>query len=501
MFKMHITEHITSLVSLLPLASPYNQSNLPNFCMHGETHSWIVDGVGKGCKRKELLSSIEASLGEATFCLSYADNKPRAVLITDSADAVQISHRGKPLRVRKKTFKIERVRDVVTPLSGMTYEEQLRTKSEPAQALAHALGCSNVEIIGSPVQTGYRNKCEFTFGYTETGQPVLGFRPSKYTEAPNLVATPEECTYNVSKNMLDAVCAINGYIADKPELIYNRLSKKGSLKILMIRKIGAQVLGVLQLNAETEEGPQKDALERFTAFIAENTCLSVLYVEKTSSVFEGFKPDSKIARVSGDSAEHTETVAGCTFKVSPLAFFQVNLQVAEILASIIQKNAVSNLILDVCCGSGFLGICAARGTDKRVVGMEISQGSVQNARENAALNGTDAEYICDSVENSLMKVVARKTDEKCAALLDPPRAGVSDKLIRKIAASENVAEVFYVSCSYRSVKSNLEELGKRYSLQKVYILDMFPYTREVECVFHYVLPKQNAENVGAASSS
>jgi tRNA/tmRNA/rRNA uracil-C5-methylase (TrmA/RlmC/RlmD family) len=84
---------------------------------------------------------------------------------------------------------------------------------------------------------------------------------------------------------------------------------------------------------------------------------------------------------------YTETILGKTFKISPRSFFQVNTPAAEILYGIVRdlvKDA--DILLDICCGTGTIGICVSDAV-RRIIGLEIVESAVEDARENAALNG------------------------------------------------------------------------------------------------------------------
>lgn len=444
------------------------------------------------------MQSIEKGLGHAQYSLSYKDNRPTAILITREAELPAIQHQNQLLHVKKRKLEVRELKDIVTPLHHLSYAEQLASKVKPVVELGRELGCASeqIEVLESPTQTGYRNKCEFTFGFTDAGAPVLGFRPVKFTDSPNLVADPQGCSYHVSQEMLAAVAAVNSYLASRPGLVFDRLSLSGHLRVLMLRKLGSTTVGVLQVHlGSPEELAAHPELQAFISAVPVDS----LYVECTQNIFEGFRAESALQQVKGDTAEYFEQLGGCTFKVPVLGFFQVNLKVAELLAGLIKRLVSSATVLDICCGSGVLGICAAKDTSRQVLGIEISPDAVKNAEDNSRANQIDGSYICNSVEKvlntELSQVLARAGCQRAtenepspsfSAILDPPRAGVSDKLMSRLAANPEISEIFYVSCNYRAVKLNLQTIiSHGFTPKQIYVLDMFPFTKEVECVFHF----------------
>ncbi|KAI5189079.1 tRNA (uracil-5-)-methyltransferase [Nematocida sp. AWRm77] len=470
-----------------------------------EGNSWKIHQIKKNTKRQELLESISRGLGHTEYALSYKDHRPTAILITKEEKLPPIIHKGKLLPTKARKLEVKDVKDTVTPLHNLSYTEQLQTKSKPIIELAQELGCAKecIEVLESPIQTGYRNKCEFTFGFSEDSQPVLGFRAAKFADSPNLIADPKECTYHISKEMLDVVSAVNTYLSTREDLVYNRLSKKGYLRVLMLRKLGTELIGVLQVAMTPEEEVAHQAdLQAFVQMLPVDS----LYLECTTSTFEGFKMDSNLKQVKGSVSEYTQTLGGCTFKVPVLGFFQINLGTAEILVQLIRKIVTGHTILDLCCGSGVLGICAAKDTERRVVGIEVSSNAVRDAEANSKTNQIKGIYTCKSIEkvsNEELQQLLEELDARFpakekkskdastpplqfSAILDPPRVGVSDKLMAHIASNEHISEIVYVSCNYRVVKPNLHTIIKKgFQLESVYVLDMFPYTKEAECVFHF----------------
>lgn len=462
-----------------------------NLLMSSHTTTWKIHNIKKQTKRAELFEVIQSYLEHENFTLSFKNNKRVAILISTEEAMPKIIFHGKPLDIRKQRTEEKKVEDIVTPLNSLGYAEQLEQKTKKISDFYSFLGCKGIESISSPVEMGYRNKCEFTFGFSAENKQIVGFRPVKYTAAPNLIADPANCTFNTSPEMLLLVERINRYLEKAEEgLVYDRMTKKGLLRLLCLRRIGEHFISILQVNTETyEEAIENKLISDFTKILPED-----LFISCATGVFDGLLRTADIKQIKGGPKEYREVLNGCTFEVFPLGFFQVNLGVADLLTKTLQKCIQTDTILDICCGSGVLGMCAAKGTDKKVVGIEISKESIDDAMKNASINGIEGDYFCGSVEKILPLVLA-KIKKDASALIDPPRAGLSDKLISEIISHKNISEIFYISCSYTSVKSNIETIAKKYTLQKIYVLDMFPYTNDAECIFHFVRnQEQDCEN-------
>ncbi|OAG30160.1 tRNA (uracil-5-)-methyltransferase [Nematocida displodere] len=454
--------------------------------MANETYTWKAHNIKKAVKRQEFLQSVEKCLGTKEFSLAYKDNNRTAILITKMDTLPPIIVKSQELTLKRKDSERKEVKDIVTPLNHLSYDEQLASKVASVEKFAAKLGCASIEIVKSPQETGYRNKCEFTFGF-EDGKPALGFRPGKYTDAPNNVANPSGCAFNTGAEMLGIVARINQHISTTTDLVYDRISQTGHLRVLLIRRIGQALIGVLQVNVSSNEEAVK--VPEILAFI-EFLPIEHVYVESNCTTFEGFRTTSVLHKVKGPETEYTETLNNSTFRVSPMGFFQINIPVAEIMCQTIQKEITTSTILDICCGAGLLGISTAKGTSNAVIGIEISPDAVKDAQENARVNQIKAKYYCGSVEQIIDSGI-KEIQTGCTALLDPPRAGLSLKLIKKITDTPSISEIFYISCSYTQAKESIEEITKGgFKLERVHVLDMFPFTPAVECIFHY----KRAEN-------
>lgn len=124
------------------------------------------------------------------------------------------------------------------------------------------------------------------------------------------------------------------------------------------------------------------------------------------------------------------------FHISPQAFFQVNTAAAEILYSTIVENLPLNSpnshVLDICCGTGTIGLCCAKAGAMKVTGIEMNGPAVEDAKENAQLNGvTNTTFICSKAEAVLGNMLRdHDQNSNLVAVVDPPRAGLHRDCLR-----------------------------------------------------------------------
>lgn len=188
------------------------------------------------------------------------------------------------------------------------------------------------------------------------------------------------------------------------------------------------------------------------------------------------------------------------FRIQPGSFFQVNSRMADVLYGLVADCASlteETTILDVCCGTGTIGISLARRV-RDVLGIEISKVAVIDAEHNAKLNSVDnARFIVGKVEEKIHEAVRlvvsqnRGKQRPCVVVLDPPRAGVPNSVIAAIRGMPQVTRVVYVACEpknfFRNALGFCRPTSKAFRLEPfqpvfAYGVDLFPHTPHVEMV-------------------
>jgi 23S rRNA (uracil1939-C5)-methyltransferase len=180
-----------------------------------------------------------------------------------------------------------------------------------------------------------------------------------------------------------------------------------------------------------------------------------------------------------------EILCGLRFRVRPNAFLQTNTAMAERLYGIAGEFAAltgDETVYDLYCGIGTIGLSLASRA-LTVWGVEVSEESVACALENADLNGiSNAAFFAGETADALAELRERAGDPE-VVIVDPPRAGLSNKAVRRIGRLE-APKIVYVSCNPTTLAGNVKELVASwgYTLERVRPVDMFPHTPHVESV-------------------
>lgn len=172
-----------------------------------------------------------------------------------------------------------------------------------------------------------------------------------------------------------------------------------------------------------------------------------------------------------------ETLSKKDFKVSYDSFFQINRYISEKLFNkVSQLIKESDIILDLYCGVGTLGIIASQA--KKVYGIEIIENAVLNAIENAKINNCFQNvYFLGDVGKNLSKIKERID----TIIIDPPRRGL-DKKAKEILSQIKASKIIYVSCNPMTLIRDINDLKTFYKIGEIEAYDMFPFTQHVECL-------------------
>ena len=189
-----------------------------------------------------------------------------------------------------------------------------------------------------------------------------------------------------------------------------------------------------------------------------------------------------------------DTLCGLSFRISSHSFYQVNSTQTELL----YKRAIemaeltgSETILDAYCGTGTIGLVAAKGIEganhaSRVIGVDNVASAITDAKNNAKHNGIEnADFICDDAGSYLLELAQDLNSEENALdvlLMDPPRAGASESFLRATCAL-SPRRIVYISCNPKTQQRDTFFLVKHgYRIKSIQPVDMFPHTSHIETV-------------------
>ena len=180
----------------------------------------------------------------------------------------------------------------------------------------------------------------------------------------------------------------------------------------------------------------------------------------------------------------TEKLEDLQFKIGPKSFFQTNTKQAEKLYSVARDYAEltgNETVYDLYCGTGSIGLFASK-MAKKIIGVEMIAEAIEDAKENAMLNAIQhAEFYTGDVIKVCDDAFFAAHGKPDVIITDPPRAGMHEKLVKKIL--EIAAPVIvYVSCNPATQARDLHLLNEKYIVTKIQPVDMFPHTHHIENV-------------------
>jgi 23S rRNA (uracil1939-C5)-methyltransferase len=179
-----------------------------------------------------------------------------------------------------------------------------------------------------------------------------------------------------------------------------------------------------------------------------------------------------------------EKLGDWKFIISPKSFFQTNTKQAENLYSVTKDFAGltgNEIVYDLYCGTGSIGIFVSDKA-KKVVGVELIEDAIEDAKKNAALNNINhADFFVGDVIKICNDDFFAKHGKPDVVITDPPRAGMHEKLVLKLLEMQ-APKIVYVSCNTATQARDLALLSEKYEVKKMQAVDMFPHTHHIECV-------------------
>ncbi len=362
----------------------------------------------------------------------------------------------------------------------LRHEEELKLKERQVKRLLENANISIGSwegIVPAPAETGYRNKCEFSFGDEEKdGALALGMRKRmSYYE----VVTLKDCNI-IDPDYLKIIEGTLAFFQERKVSFYHKARHDGCLRHLVVRK-GAATNEILINLVTSSEVPFSTAefKDMLLALPLDGAICGILH-----SVNDGFADvvrSEKMHLLYGRDY-FMEKLFDLEFKVSVYSFFQTNSAGAEILYSIVKDFAgdvANKTVFDLYCGTGTIGQIMAEAGSKKVIGIELIEEAAAAANENAKRNGLKN---CAFLAGDVLKVVDELEDKPELIIVDPPRDGIHPKAIRKII-DFNAPEIIYVSCKPTSLARDLEIFQQEgYFVERVKLMDMFPRTVHIETI-------------------
>jgi 23S rRNA (uracil1939-C5)-methyltransferase len=362
------------------------------------------------------------------------------------------------------------------PWQVLPYERQLEEKQAQVRDALERIGGFDdppVEpIVPAVEQFRYRNKLEYSFGEDEQGELVLGFhQPGRWD-----VIDDVERDILASERVDEVREAVKSWCREEGLTAWDRETQTGLLRNLVVRE--GRRTGQIQARIVTSPGSEFRVHELAAATPAD----SFLWT-RAEGVAETTRGGD--TRAIKGQAVLDEELSGLRFRISPDAFFQTNTEMAEVLYGAAVEFAGltgREKTLDLFCGIGTIALVLALDSAE-VWGVELVEEAVRDAIENAKLNGVDnARFFAGDVR-LVMRELLEQSGSPDIVVVDPPRAGLSQKVVRRIIEAE-AQRIVYVSCNPTTLAPNARQLvdDGGYELKTVRPVDMFPQTPHIECV-------------------
>ena len=371
----------------------------------------------------------------------------------------------------------------------MSYENQLEMKDRQIRELLEdaliqggqtdAEGKADFEwegIHGSPIEFGYRNKMEFSFGDEYKDGPLsLGLHKKGSTYD---ILNTDDCRL-VHKDMTDILTCVRAFFQEKGASYYRKLQHVGYLRHLMLRRgVTSGEILVHLVTTSQEEYDLEPLKEQLLALPLEGRIVGIMHIIN-DSLSDVVKSDE--TRILYGQDYFYEELLGLKFKITPFSFFQTNSLGAEVLYDTVRQyigDTSGQKVFDLYSGTGTIAQILAP-VAEHVTGVEIVEEAVEAARENAALNGLSN---CDFIAGDVLKVLDTLEGQPDLIVLDPPRDGIHPKALPKIIRY-GVDRMVYVSCKPTSLARDLIVLqAGGYRVERMALVDMFPFTGHVETV-------------------
>jgi len=422
---------------------------------------------------------------------------------------------------KKSNFAEARIKEIITPSplrqvpicnhfgvcggcswQNLPIEEQRKWKKQHVADAFERIGKISIgeltETLASPRTLHYRNKMEFSFG------------ASRWLTDDEMSSSEEEVHKNFALGLhipgrFDKVLDVdNCYIAHELSgkilkkireqalalgvSAYNARQHSGFLRNVILRNTTAtNEIMVILLTSEPVTKADEQMIEWFEQEFP------ILFGELTTIIHAVNRTTSPVAvgepRIIKGNGFITEKVLGVEFRITPFSFFQTNpWLLGQFLSSILHSAnlASSENIWDLYCGTGSITLPASKFVSKSF-GVELSDGSIEDAKANAARNKiANVEFFAEDLHKPSALRLLQSFPSPDVIIIDPPRAGVHQTLLSHIL-EVSAPRLVYVSCNPSTQARDCSLLAEKYEIQNVQPVDMFPHTYHVESIAQLTL--------------
>lgn len=355
-------------------------------------------------------------------------------------------------------------------ITDVAYQEELKINNLK-QSLMKYMGKFDFRLISkinsNPQAYNYRNQCKHPMKM-EKNRLVAGF----YKSGTNHFVSIKECIIHDDELELAKNAIVN--LLNKHRCIDFDPPKSQGIRTLIVRHMQDEIQVTIVTGKMTLEQRLID---------------DIMKVKNVTSLYHTVNTDRHAMDPFGKRLIHIagkETLdfefENLKFSLNPKAFFQLNTHQASLLFKAVTDLVPENKkVVDAYCGIGALSLLLAKKSQK-VIGIEFSSDAIESANLNAKLNHiNNIEFIVGDAAQKL----ASLNNEFDVLVIDPPRSGLSDEMI-KAMLSHSFKEIVYISCNPSTLAKNLNELKSKYRIKQIQPFDLFTHTPLLETVVHLV---------------
>lgn len=431
---------------------------------------WSSDGSGIGRAEGMAVFVPGSAVGDRLLCRiikvskNYAAGRTEKLLVP-SPDRIEpdcpVCARCGGCNFRhidyaaEKALKRDRVRDAFTRIGKLDVQ------------------VGEIMTAGSPDR--YRNKAVYQLGTLPDGRVCAGF----YAPFSHRIVPCGDCRLQPSV-FSDIVKAVLDFADRKKLSVYDETTCRGLLRRLYLRI--APSTGQILVCLVITDGQFPSSAEFVSGLTGAFPAIAGIFTDLDDSAGNAVLTPGIKKLWGADYIE--DELAGRRFRISPLSFYQVNHDAAELIYGLARsyvKELGASSLLDLYCGTGTIGIACA--SDKvKLMGADISPDAIRDARENARLNGlNDAEYFAADADEAVSRFEKSGTSPDIV-ILDPPRKGCSPAVVDAASRLAGKA-VIYISCDPATLARDCAAFASRgLTVRAVTPADMFPRTANVETV-------------------
>lgn len=368
-------------------------------------------------------------------------------------------------------------------IQEMDYQAQLRFKEKKVKGNLERIGKIDFSAEDAPVfhpcigmenPWNYRNKAQFPIGRSKDGRIIAGF----YAGRTHSIIECEDCAIGIPENK-DILKIVISHMEKHNIEPYDEMTHKGLVRHVLIRKgfKTGEIMVCLVMNG-SKLAASDELVERLRAIPGMTAVAINVNREKTNKIL-----GDKVINLMGEGYI-SDYIGNVKFRISPLSFYQVNpVQTEKLYGTALKYANLSGgeAVFDLYCGVGTISLFLAQKAG-RVIGVEIVEQAVKDAKINAEINGIgNAEFIAGAAEEVIPQIYASDVTAD-VVVVDPPRKGCDEKLLETIVKMEP-ERIVYVSCDSATLARDVKYLGEHgYGLREVQPTDMFPGSVHVETV-------------------